>query len=132
MQTLKASKDEELRIDGVKSSIARIYHEAVRQATTSTSTSYSLDIDPQQIRQRILPMNAPMNAHMNSEYKFYKDNMEEILSGLQSLFPGCTVKFSKMCTGNDGKRHDISTIDEKMLPFINQRNTFECIVVDWS
>ena len=112
MQTLKAKKDEELRIDEVKRSIARIYHEAVRQATTSTSTSYSLHIGP--------------------ESKFYKDNMEEILSGLQSLFPGCTVKFSKMCTGNDGKRYDISTMDEKMLPFINQKNAFECIVVDWS
>lgn len=112
MQTLKATKEEELRIEKVKRSVTRIYQEAIQKAMTSTSTSYSL--------------------HLGQEYQFYKDNMEEILTKLQSLFPGCSVKLSKMCMGNDRKPYDISTIDEKMLPFINQNNAFECIVVDWS
>jgi hypothetical protein len=128
MSTLKSKTDEEMRIERVNRCVSFIYGRAVEQAKTSTSTSYSFDIDPQQIRQRILPI----NANMNSEYKFYKDNMEEILSGLQKLFPGCSVRLSNMCTGNDGKRYDISTMDEKMLPFINHKNAFECIVVDWS
>lgn len=138
MLSLKSKTDEEMRIEKVKNRVTQIYNQAVSLAKTSTSTSYSLDIDPQQIRQRILPMNANMNHSgkfndmASSEYKFYKDNMEEILSGLQRLFPGCSVRLSNMCTGNDGKRYDISTMDEKMLPFINQKNAFECIVIDWS
>jgi len=131
MRGLKAKRDEEFRIDKVVNCIKNIYNQAVSLAKTTTLTTYSFDIDPQQTRQRLIPMNAPMNP-ANSEYQFYKDNMEEILSGLQDFFPGCTVKLAKMCVGNDRKRYDISTMDEKMLPFINQQQSFECIVVDWS
>ena len=112
MQTLKATKEEELRIEKVKRSVTHIYVQAVRQAETTSITPYTL--------------------HIGQEYQFYKDNMEEILTELQSLFPDCIVKLSKMCMGNDRKPYDISTIDEKMLPFINQKNAFECIVVDWT
>jgi len=130
MRGLKAKKDEELRIQKITSCVQMIYNQAVGTAKTSTITTYSFDIDPNQTRLRI-PINAPMHPP-NSEYQFYKDNMEEILSGLQDLFPGCTVKLAKMCTGNDRKRYDISTMDEKMLPFINQQQSFECIIIDWS
>jgi len=119
MRGLKEKKDEEARIEKVKFRVSQIYHLAVRQAQTTTNTTYSLDIDTQQ-------------NQYNSEYQFYKDNMEEILSGLQRLFPDCSVKLVKMCVGYDGKRYDISTIDEKMLPFMNHKQAFECIVVDWS
>lgn len=134
MRGMKAKKDEELRIKKLNQTIQMIYRNTISVAETSTNTTYSLDIDPQKIRQRILPMNYPhqQNHPPNSEYQFYKDNMTEILSGLQDLFPGCIVKLAKMCTGNDGKRYDISTMDEKMLPFINQQQAFECIVIDWS
>jgi hypothetical protein len=127
MRSLKAKRDEELRIEKMNRCVQMIYSQAVGIAKTSTNTSYSLDIDPQQTR-KMMHMNHPPN----SEYQFYKDNMTEILSGLQDLFPGCIVKLAKMCTGNDGKRYDISTMDEKMLPFINQQQAFECIVIDWS
>jgi len=133
MRSYKSKNDEELRIEKIYNRVNMIYNQAVSVAKTSTNTSYSLDIDPMKTRER--KIHAPMqflNSQDHSEYQFYKDNIEEILSGLQSLFPGCTVKLTKMCTGNDRKRYDISTMDEKMLPFINQQNAFECIVVDWS
>ena len=113
MQVLKAKKEEEKRIESVQRVVIQLYTLAVQTAQTSTVTSYSFII-------------------MNSEYKFYKDNIEDILSGLQTLFPGCAIKFVNMCMGYDGKRYDVSTIDEKMLPFINQAKTFECILIDWS
>lgn len=131
MRGMKAKKDEELRIEKMNRCVQMIYSQAVNIAKTSTNTTFSLDIDTQQTRQ-YMPMNIPMNYPPNSEYQFYKDNMTEILSGLQDLFPGCIVKLAKMCTGNDRKRYDISTMDEKMLPFINQQQAFECIVIDWS
>lgn len=113
MRGMKAKRDEEMRIESIIKSVESIYRSAINVAKTSTNTNYSLDMH-------------------KSYYQFYEDNMEEILSGLKDLFPDCTVKLAKMCTGNDGKRYDISTMDEKMLPFINQRQTVECIVVDWS
>jgi hypothetical protein len=128
MQMLKAKKDEMIRVETVKGIINVIYTNAIQAAETKGHTSYSLDIDQYKNRRRT----NIVNDDSNTEYKFYKDNMDEILSGLQKLFPGCTVKLANMCTGNDGKRYDISTMDEKMLPFINQKNAFECIVVDWS
>ena len=121
---LKVEKDEKIRVETVKGIINVIYRNAIQVAETQGHTSYSLDIDPNPQRCGIIIS--------KTEYKFYKDNMDEILSGLQKLFPGCSVKLANMCTGNDGKRYDISTMDEKMLPFINQQNAFECIVVDWS
>lgn len=127
MRGMKAKKDEELRIEKINRCVQMIYSQAVGIAKTSTNTSYSLDIYPQQTR-KMMNMNYPYN----SEYQFYKDNMTEILSSLQDLFPGCIVKLAIMCTGNDGKLYDISTMDEKMLPFINQQKSFEGIVIDWS
>ena len=137
MRALKPKKDEENRIESVKKSVERVYSHAISAAEKSTDTSYSFDIDPHQTRMRphqtVMKMRPnQFNDTVGLEYKFYKDNMEDILSGLQKLFPGCSVKLVNMCTGNDGKRYDISTMDEKMLPFINKQNAFECIVVDWS
>jgi hypothetical protein len=143
MRGMKAKKDEELRIEKVKNRVTHTYEQAIKYAETNAGTFYSLDIDPGQTCKRVHQMNISINKscvgfsnsndnYQYKEYQFYKDNMTEILSGLQDLFPGCTVKLAKMCTGNDGKRYDISTMDEKMLPFINQQQAFECIVIDWS
>jgi len=131
MQMLKAKKDEMIRVETVKGIINVIYTNAIQAAETKGHTFYSLDIDPCHMKE-YMNHSGQFKDRASLEYKFYKDNMDEILSGLQKLFPGSTVKLSNMCTGNDGKRYDISTMDEKMLPFINQKNAFECIVVDWS
>ena len=127
LRGLKIKRDEEKRIEKVKNCVRRIYEQAILAAETSTGTMYSLDIDPQQTRRRMNNIN-----DYNIEYQFYKDNIEEILSDLQTLFPDCAVKLAKMCSGKDRKRYDISTMDEKMLSLIFQHEIFECIVIDWS
>lgn len=127
MRGLKEKKDEALRIQKVNDCVRNIYEQAVRVAESTTHTTYSFDINPHQRQHMRYGDN-----HIDAQYGFYKDNMTEILINLWSLFPECTIKLAKMCIGNDGKRYDISTMDEKMLPFINQKPTFECIVVDWS
>ena len=136
---LKVNKDERIRVETVKGIINVIYTNAIQAAETKGHTSYSLDINPREESRHVLRVaggakvsRESYNDAVGLEYQFYKDNMDEILSGLQKLFPGCTVKLVNMCTGNDGKRYDISTMDEKMLPFINQQKAFECIVIDWS
>jgi len=51
--------------------------------------------------------------------------MEEILSGLQALFPDCYVTHTMMSAGTDGKMYDVS----KMYCVTEGK---ECIVIDWS
>ena len=128
MRGMKEKKDEELRIEKINRCVQTIYQQAIKAAETSTSTTYSFDIDPGQTRQKM----HNINDQDVSEYIFYKDNMTEILVNLWSLFPGCTVKLAKMCTCKNGKRYDISTMNNIMLAFINPQKSFECIVIDWS
>jgi hypothetical protein len=127
LQTLKATKQEEKRLEMIRQCVNKIYTYAIQTAEITTNTFYSFDINPHHPRSHF-----GQEPYTDGEHKFYKDNMSDILTGLQVLFQDCSVKFTKMCTGNDGKRYDISTLDEKMLPFVNQKQIFECIVIDWS
>jgi hypothetical protein len=63
---------------------------------------------------------------------FYVENMFDILRGLQNLFPECTVSHTLLSKGTDGKFYDISTLDEKLLPFVNRALDQSFIVIDWS
>lgn len=128
MRGLKARKDEDIRIEMLNNYVKSIYEQAILMAETTTNTTYSLDIDPEDTYKRIQNINDPRC----SQYKFYKDNMEEILSSLKVLFPDCSVKLANMCSGKDRKRYDISLMDEKVRSFINMHEVFECIVVDWT
>jgi hypothetical protein len=67
---------------------------------------------------------------------FYIENMVDILDGLRTLFPGCSVKYKKItfAIGRDGKEYDISTIDTSLYQLVDLRHskTEEHIVIDWS
>jgi hypothetical protein len=61
-------------------------------------------------------------------------NIDDILKGLKLLFPDCSVEFKivTLAMGPDRKMHDISTLDEKALMFIGNRQVKQCIIIDWS
>lgn len=123
MQALKAKRDEEKRIEKVNKCVESIYNQAIHEAEASDSTLYTLHIHP----------GGGFAGEMSySDYKFYTENMEDILSGLQYIFPGCNVKFAKMCSGNDGMIYDVTSIGEKIFPFVDPNKIVECIVIDWS
>ena len=62
--------------------------------------------------------------------------MDEIVKTLRDLFPGCYIEYKSITTvtGNDGKQYDLSTLDEKLKPFINMRSqqTTNSIIIDWT
>jgi DNA-binding ferritin-like protein (Dps family) len=62
--------------------------------------------------------------------------MGEIIQSLQTLFPGCLVEYKSvtLVMGNDGKQYDLSTLDEKLKPFMNMHNqqTNNSIIIDWT
>lgn len=114
MRNLKAKNDEMKRLAEIEKWIKDIYTLAIRSATNSVDTSYQLQIQ---------------NHHSQD---FVRTNIQDILRGLQCLFPDCTVKFTKLSRAQDGKMYDISKMDEKILPFIKAGETQDCIVIDWS
>ena len=129
MRLLKAQKDEEKRLAEaartarVNQIISEIYKNAVRTAETTTETSYKYDI---------LMRNGLNNVNEYREMIIYTTRMPDILAGLQQLFPDCSVTHKLLVIGQDGKMHDISTINSDVLPFIQVRRKQEYIVVDWS
>jgi len=110
MRGLKAKKDRVKYLQTMKNHVTHIYRAAIDAAESFGHTSYSFCIDPD---------------YSNVDYGFYRDNMEEILSGLQVLFPDCYVTHTMMSAGPDGKMYDVS----KMHCVTEGK---ECIVIDWS
>jgi hypothetical protein len=134
LRGLKAKKDEETRIllekqrlAQVDSRVKEIYRETICYAGMNTDTRYIYGLPPIQMSRRndfCLPVPQP---------EFHRDNMEDILSELRVLFPDCSVKYTKVARGEDGKFYDISSMDEKIIAvFIDKRHNEECIIIDWT
>jgi hypothetical protein len=116
MRELKAKTDEENRLTQINQYVKSMYNNAIQSAKTSTKTQWRLEI------------------HTHPYQVFLIQNMDDILSGLQYLFPDCSVEFKSltMAIGPDRQMHDISTLDEKALMFIGNRQVKQCITIDWS
>lgn len=125
MRSLKAQKDEEARLKLINGIVAAIYANAINVAKTTTDTSYQYQ----------LPRNyqiAPRTQEQEQEQScVVRENMAEILSSLQNLFPGCSVEYTKLSRGHDGKMYNISKMDEKYRMLVTQQS-HDYIVVDWS
>ena len=121
MRGLKAKVEEDMRLQSIRNIIDGIYSQAVAAAKTKAETSYRTEVPKTPRQFRSLGSNP-----------FYIENMADILSGLQALFPDCTVSHTLLSQGTDGKFYDISTLDEKVLPFVNRALDQSFIVIDWS
>jgi hypothetical protein len=123
MRLRKAQKEEAARTARVNQIISEIYMYAVRTAENTTETSYKYEIR--------MP-DASNSVHESREMIIHTTRMPDILAGLQQLFPDCSVTHKLLVIGQDGKTHDISTINPDLLPFIQVRQKKEYIVIDWS
>jgi len=155
MRGLKAKIEENARLQKVNTIVNRIYGEAVTLARTSLDTSFNYPIPPDLVQQRpraaqarVMPAGMTAKEALFNQQQaqwevmqanqgppsdpFFLANMPDILSGLQQLFPDCTVTHSLLCQGTDGKLYDISTLDDKVLPFVNRALDRSFIVIDWS
>ena len=112
LQQLKAKNDEQNRVNQINQIVNQIYSTAINQARTQIITSY--------------------NHQMNQRDPFFEKNKDDIINGLKTLFPDCSVEYKMLSRGNDGQMYDITNIDEKMRPFINRQHDQAHIVVDWS
>lgn len=113
LRGLKVKVEEESRLRQVRVIIDNIYAQAINVAKTKSDTAFNVPIPP-------------------STDSFHLKNISDILSGLQTLFPDCTVSHSILCKGTDGKLYDISKLDDRVLPFVNRALDQSFIVIDWS
>jgi len=140
LRLLKGQKDEEGRERRLEQITKEIYTNAVyfaeRNAETSYRHSVTINYNPVSI-----PSTIPSAHHLHFiqfpiNKEFIVGNMDEILTRLRSVFPDCSVEYKKvsMAMGRDGKEYDISSLDDKLRPFIDtsRAQTREYIVIDWS
>lgn len=114
MRGLKAKKDEENRLMEINRLVRDIYSKTIRTAEQTSELSFKFPI----------------------QYPVHENNITDILSALQVLFPECLVEYKNQCLGLDGKWYDISLIDGMMKTFIDMKNsriqTQKNIIIDWS
>jgi hypothetical protein len=122
LRGLKAEEEERAliiketqRLSHVERCVKQLYDDAINYAKTNTNTSYTY-----------------MLPQRNQGQDFLRDNMVDILHELRHLFPDCSIKNTTLSRGQDGKMYDISTMDEKLRPFIDSRYNQESIIIDWS
>jgi hypothetical protein len=115
LQTLKAKKDEEQRQMRIKQTVQSVYSQAIHTASQATKTSFEYQIGQGGIHN-----------------PFQLADVKEIIGELETLFPDCSVKYTQMAQGRDGKLYDVSSLDDKLRPLLNLNSPKECIVVDWS
>ena len=120
MRIRRAERLEEQRKQQIQQTVKNIYITALRLAdnTEDSKCFYEFPAKHVQVGQ--------------PQPDFLKTNMAEILDEVRTLFPGCSVEHTRMATARDGKKYDVTKIDEKLTPFIMQHSIVECIVVDWS
>lgn len=123
MRGLKAKLEEEQRINQVKAYARSIYDAALHQARGTTESVYKC----------MTPMTQSLTRPVKySPSEFHTKNMPDILQELRDMFPQCLVKHARLVKAQDGKMYDMDTIDEKVLPFIDQSQSQEYITVDWT
>ena len=122
LRGLKAEEEERAlimketqRLSQVERCVKQLYNDAINYAKTNTNTSYTY-----------------MLPQRNNGQDFHRDNMVDILHELRHLFPDCSIKNTTLSRGQDGKMYDISTMDEKLRPFIDSRYNQETIIIDWT
>ena len=121
MRGMKTKADEEMRTRLIEQIVLEIYSPAVRQAQTTSDTSYTYPLT-----------NTMYHNHGLHPSTAVKANIPEILRRLRELFPGCTVSHTEFAKGQDGRLYDISIMEEKVLAFVNRQQIKEYIVIDWS
>lgn len=153
MRALKGQKDEDIKNLKIESVVKQIYEDVVRFAEKNTETLYRVtmptpisnnaqtrSVNRMSFGHITMPSSIKQNGGCHNTYGITLDdvlaNMEEILTRLQCLFPDCIIEYKKvsLAMGKDKKEYDISTLDERIRPFIdlNQSWTNEYIVIDWS
>ena len=150
LRGLKAQTEEKRRVGLVNELVSQTYRTVLDYAKVSEETSYAWNIIQngnnrlQHYNQPGLPTNAPVrpsghaakrggyNIAEQEQYNFICNNLPDIIQGLQSLFPDCSIEHKMMARSPDGKLYDVSNMDAAAKAFIGSGQIQEVIAIDWS
>ena len=118
MKALRAKTVEEERKYKICTIVSQIYNKAIDTAKNTNDLKYCYSLPE-----------ARNDGYNN--FEFYKTNMSTILEELQSLFPDCSVEYNVFAIARDGKKYNISKMDDTLKSFITNQSK-EYIVIDWS
>ena len=122
--SLKAKKDEDARQTRIDQIVNTIYSRAVHVAEVTTRTCYEYQVPLSNLYS--------MTTH---PCPFHMDNMDKILTKLQTLFPDAIVTNKRMVMGRDKILYDIASIKshhDAVIPFLNIESSELYIVIDWA
>jgi len=114
LQQLKSKTDEDNRLHRISLIVNNIYKQVIQSASTTTNTSFKFDI---------------LNHYNHNNFA---NDLIDVCNNLQQLFPGCNIQCKTLSLNQDGKMCDVSTISEKLVPFINKIHDKSYILIDWS
>lgn len=110
LQSMKAEMLELQRKQNIKNIIINIYNQVKQEATNGKSSFTMID-----------------------DRGTYHNSKEEILQGLNSLFPDCNVSLKEtVYLRKDRKEIDLSKIDKEIIPLLDIGHQRLTITVDWS
>ena len=126
LRRMKAEHDEKGRQDmekrrlrQVEVIIASVYSSVTYAAKNKTDTSYGYVVKSGE-----------------KEFLLTKDNMNDVIKGLQAAFPDCSVKYVEYGRGLDGKLRDMrdtyAMCSEFAISQLNRMSLELHIVIDWS
>ena len=117
LRSLKAKTIEDTRRAYVTQQIGQIYR-AVKYHASGQQSGIRQDCDT--------------SYKYALQQNLEKTTIADILSGLQEVFPDCSVVHTLLARGKNGKLYDISKIDDTILPLINVALNESYIVIDWT
>jgi len=126
LRKMKAEHDEKgrqemekRRLKQVEAIIAKVYSSVMYAAKNKKDTSYGYPIKSDE-----------------KEFLLTKDNMNDVIKGLQAAFPDCSVKYVEYGRGLDGKLRDMrdtyAMCSEFAISQLNRMSLELHIIVDWS
>jgi len=127
LQVLKSVTDEREHLKKIHSIVQTIYTETLYAAKHYSGTKYMYKI-PTFTTNKV----NGRSVTSLSQHTFIIKNMPDILAVLQELFPDSSVSHAILTSDADGRLYDISTLDDKMLPYVNRALDESYIIIDWS
>ena len=127
MSDLKQKKKEKERLSILKRLLKLIYDATVNYGEKSVGTRY--------IYKAIVPF-CQHNEFYNHNETFIKDNLNDIMAGLEHLFPDCDIQYKLYSANSKGNMHDITGLDEVHKMFVHLLSEGTCLesrfIIDWT
>jgi hypothetical protein len=107
-------KKEQDRMKKVNQHVSDIYAQVIARATQGGETTF---------------IYVPTSA---IQQEFYINNISDIINGLSIIFTDLNITRRSILRLPNGKEHDITTLNSKLIELLGPGERIETILVDWT